>query len=266
MEISKKDRKVVLLVWIAGLFAVWELLAFLLLHVFKVPMAQTKFPYFHVIIVTFAQNWQSLIADSAVTFSRAAEGFVLGAAVGVILSILMSLSKLLEKIAFPYLIISQMIPILGLAPIIFNIVRDMDTARIIIAAYITFFPVSVNMLSGLKSVEQDKKDLLYSIATNRFNIYRKLMIPASLPYLFTGLKITAPMAVTASILVDMLGSSSGIGVKILYSLYSSSTQIFWAAVATSAALGIISYYIVVIIEKLTLPYNRNKVQKGGAAQ
>lgn len=266
VETSKKNRKLVLFVWIAGIFVIWELLAFLLLHVFKIPMAETKLPYLHVIIVTFCQNWQSLITDSAITFSRAALGFALGAAVGIILSILMSLSKLLEKIAFPYLIISQMIPILGLAPIIFNIVRDMDTARIIIAAYITFFPVSVNMLSGLKSVDHDKKDLLYSIATNKFNIYRKLMIPASLPYLFTGLKITAPMAVTASILVDMLGSSSGIGVRILYTLYSSSTKVFWAAVATSAALGIISYYIVVVIERLTLPYNKSKVQKDGASQ
>jgi NitT/TauT family transport system permease protein len=69
----------------------------------------------------------------------------------------MSLSKIAEKIALPYLIISQMIPVLGLAPIIFTLVRDMNTSRIVIAAYITFFPVSVNMLSGLNSVESDKK-------------------------------------------------------------------------------------------------------------
>ncbi len=266
MEITKKDRRIVTAVWVTGFFVLWELLAFLIQFVMRVPMANTKIPYFHTVVGTIAQNWQSLLKDSAITFSRAAIGFALGAAVGIILSIIMSLSKMVEKIAFPYLIISQMIPILGLAPILFNIVRDMDTARTIIAAYITFFPVSVNMLSGLKSVEQEKKDLLYSIATNKFNIYYKLMIPASLPYLFTGLKITAPMAVTASILVDMLGSSSGIGVELLYSLYSSSTDVFWAAVTASAILGIFSYYVIVFIEKLSLPYKKNMPQKGADSQ
>jgi NitT/TauT family transport system permease protein len=230
-------------------------------------MADTKLPYLHTVIITFLQNWKELLAAGAVTFSRAAIGFALGVLVGVLLAILMSFSRLVEKIAFPYLIISQMIPVLGLAPIIFNIVRDMDTARIVIAAYITFFPISVNMLSGLKSVEQEQKDLLYSIAANKYNVYYKLMIPASLPYLFTGLKITAPMAVTASILVDMLGSSSGIGVKILYSLYSSSTDIFWAAVATSALMGIISYYIIILAQSFVLPWKKNiPAQKEGASE
>jgi len=190
---------------------------------------------------------------------------VFGAGVGIILAVVMSLSKTLEKIAFPYLIISQMIPVLGLAPIIFNIVRDMNVSRILIAAYITFFPVAVNMLSGLKSVEQEKKDLLYSIAASKYNVYTKLMFPFSMSYLFTGLKIAAPMAVTASILVDMLGSKSGIGVKILYSLYSNSTNIFWASVVTSAFMGIISYYIVVFIQKLLLPWQNVIPKEAGAA-
>lgn len=267
MEISKKDRRIVALVWISGIFVLWELLAFFMQCVIRDPMAPTKLPYLHTVVITIFQNWQSLLSDGAITFSRAAIGFGLGVLIGVILSILMSLSHTVERIALPYLIISQMIPVLGLAPIVFNVVRDMNASRIIIAAYITFFPVSINMLSGLKSVEQDKKDLLYSIAANKYNVYYKLMIPSSLPYLFTGLKITAPMAVTASILVDMLGSSSGIGVRILYALYSSSTDIFWASVATCAAMGIISYYIIVLAEKLLIPWENNiSSSKEGASQ
>lgn len=266
MDITKKDRRVVAIVWLIGVILVWELAAFFLQHVVHDPMAAKKLPYFHTVVVVFVQNWQELAADGATTFSRAVIGFVLGAFVGFALAILMSFSKIVEKIAFPYLIISQMIPVLGLAPIIFNILRDMDTSRIFIAAYITFFPVSVNMLSGLRSVEQDKRELLYSVATNRFEVYRKLMVPASLPYLFTGLKITAPMAVTASILVDMLGSSSGIGVRMLYALYSSSMDIFWAAVTTSALMGIISYYIIVFLEWLCIPWKRDTLtQKAGDA-
>lgn len=266
MGITRKDRRVVAVVWLIGVILVWELAAFLLQNVIHDPMAAKKLPYFHTVVTVFIQNGQELAGDGAVTFSRAAIGFVLGAAVGFILAILMSLSKIVEKIAFPYLIISQMIPVLGLAPIIFNIVRDMDASRIFIAAYITFFPVSVNMLSGLRSVEQDKRELLYSIAANKFEVYRKLMVPASLPYLFTGLKITAPMAVTASILVDMLGSSSGIGVRMLYALYSSSMDIFWAAVTTSALMGIISYYVIVVLERILIPWKQETLtEKAGDA-
>ena len=168
----------------------------------------------------------------------------------------MSLSKIAEKIALPYLVVSQMIPVLGLAPIIFTLAKDMNLSRIIISGYITFFPVSVNMLSGLNSVESEKKELLYSYAAKKPSIYCKLMIPYCLPYLFAGLKIAAPMSITASILVDMLGSSGGIGVKLLYSLYSGTKDIFWSSVLTSALMGILSYFIIVFLEKICMPWRK----------
>ncbi|MEQ8196944.1 MAG: ABC transporter permease [Clostridiaceae bacterium] len=254
--ISRKEKYIVNAVWAAGIFIIWELAAFYLDKVAHDPMAEAKLPYPHGIILSIGNNFTELISASGLTFSRAVFGFALGAAIGFILAIVMSLSKIAEKIALPYLILSQMIPVLGLAPIIFTLARDMNASRIIIAAYITFFPVSINMLSGLNSVESDKKELLYSYAAKKKSIYFKLMIPYSLPYLFAGLKIAAPMSITASILVDMLGSSGGIGVKLLYSLYSGTKDVFWASVVTSAILGIISYYIVVFFEKICMPWRK----------
>jgi NitT/TauT family transport system permease protein len=197
-----------------------------------------------------------LMSAAGLTFSRAAMGFILGGLIGVILAVIMSLSKIVEKIALPYLIVSQMVPVLGLAPIIFTLVKDMDISRIVIAAYITFFPVSINMLSGLNSVDSEKKELLYSYAAKKKSVYYKLMIPYSLPYLFAGLKIAAPMSITASILIDMLGSSGGIGVKLLYSLYSGTRDVFWASVVTSACMGIISYFIVILFERICMPWRK----------
>lgn len=257
--LSKKEKYKVNSVWAIGIFLLWELVAFFLDKVAHDPMASSKLPYPHSIIVSIAENFTELISAAGLTFSRAVIGFALGAAIGFVLAIIMSLSKIAEKIALPYLIISQMIPVLGLAPIIFTLVRDMNTSRIVIAAYITFFPVSVNMLSGLNSVESDKKELLYSYAAKKRSIYYKLMIPYSLPYLFAGLKIAAPMSITASILVDMLGSSGGIGVKLLYSLYSGTKDVFWASVVTSALMGIIAYFVVILFEEICIPWRKQAV-------
>ncbi len=258
-----KNKTLVLPVWFLGIFTLWELGAYSLVNIFHDKMAASKLPYPHEVIITLIKNWQSLSEAGAVTFSKAATGFALGASIGIILAILMSISKITEQIAFPYLIVSQMIPVLGLAPIIFNLVRNMDTSRIIIAAYITFFPVAANMLSGLKSVDLDKRELMYSYAAKKPSIYLKLMLPFSLPYLFAGLKIAAPLSVTASILVDMLGSKNGIGVKLLYSLYGGTKDIFWASVVTSALMGIISYFVVIIAEKILIPWQRETKMKAG---
>ena len=253
---SKKEKYMINTVWAVGIFVLWELTAFLLDGVLHDPMAEAKLPYPHMVIISLMQNFSDLMSAAGLTLSRAFMGLALGALVGFVLAIIMSLSKIAEKIALPYLVVSQMIPVLGLAPIIFTLAKDMNLSRIIISGYITFFPVSVNMLSGLNSVESEKKELLYSYAAKKPSIYCKLMIPYCLPYLFAGLKIAAPMSITASILVDMLGSSGGIGVKLLYSLYSGTKDIFWSSVLTSALMGILSYFIIVFLEKICMPWRK----------
>lgn len=253
---SKKEKYMINTVWVVGIFVLWELIAFLLDGVLHDPMAEAKLPYPHMVIISLMQNFSDLMSAAGLTLSRAFMGFALGALVGFALAIIMSLSKIAEKIALPYLVVSQMIPVLGLAPIIFTLAKDMNLSRIIISGYITFFPVSVNMLSGLNSVESEKKELLYSYAAKKPSIYCKLMIPYCLPYLFAGLKIAAPMSITASILVDMLGSSGGIGVKLLYSLYSGAKDVFWSSVLTSALMGILSYFIIVFLEKICMPWRK----------
>jgi ABC-type nitrate/sulfonate/bicarbonate transport system permease component len=252
--------------WAVGVVAVWEIAALALSRGLKDPMAASKLPLPQDVAAALARNGPALIQAAGVTFSKAAVGFAFGALVGYLLAVLMSVSKTMERIAFPYLIVSQMIPVLGLAPIIFNLVRNMDASRIVIAAYITFFPVAANALSGFKSVDIEKRQLMHSYATGLPTIYGKLMLPYSLPYLFAGLKIAAPMSVTASILVDMLGSRGGIGVKLLYSLYGGETDLFWASVLSSAAMGIFSYLMVLLAERVLLPWEAIAAASAGRSE
>lgn len=126
-----------------------------------------------------------------------------------------------------------------------------------IAAVLTFYPVATSTLAGLKAVEKEKLDLMYSLSASPWDVYTKLLIPASLPYLFTGLKIAAPMAITASILVDTLQGSGGLGTMLSQSLkHAMSIFVFWQIVFFSAVAGILSYRLITLVEKFVSPQVR----------
>jgi NitT/TauT family transport system permease protein len=264
-----KSSQFVPLLWFCAIILLWEISSFLIADILHDRMAAIKLPYLHSILLTIIKNFPLLARACAITSSRAILGFLLGTLVGFLLALLMSLFLSIEKMLYPYLLLSQMVPILGLAPVVISIVRKTkigpivipasDITRVFIAAYITFFPIATNMLAGLKNVDTDKKRLMFSYAAGKAVVYKKLMLPFSLPYLFSGMKISAPLAVTASILVDSLGAAEGIGYNLTYALYTGSYQIFWASVVCSAALGILSYYLIVLLERFCLPWKQ--VQK-----
>jgi NitT/TauT family transport system permease protein len=243
----------------------WECAAFLLDAVLQDPLAARKIPYFHSVALSFREYGAAVAAQAAITFSRAVPGFFLGACAGVSLALLMSLSGLLERMLLPYLLASQMIPILGLAPIVFGLVKDLDASRIVISAYITFFPVSVSFLSGLRSVDEERLRLMRSLAASRWNLYAKLMIPSALPHLFSGFKVAAPMAVTAAIFVDTLSTKNGIGSLIVLTLYGGGTVgQFWPAVMAASMMGIMSFLAVAAAERAALPWRRRTAERGAA--
>jgi NitT/TauT family transport system permease protein len=248
-------RYISLILWVVGFFLLWELGAFFLSDVLQDPMAAKKLPFFHTVIAETAAHSSNIFYQSSLTALRAAEGFILGAAVGCLLALLMDLFGLIERMAMPYLLASQMIPILGLAPIIFGLVKDLDASRITISAYMTFFPVSVSLLAGFKSVDIEQRMLMRSYSANRFNYYRKLAIPFAIPFLFNGLKIAAPMAMTASAFVDTLSMQTGIGSVIIVALYGGGTTgQFWPAVVAASLLGILSYIVVVLAERIVMHF------------
>ncbi|MCR4926022.1 MAG: ABC transporter permease subunit, partial [Clostridiales bacterium] len=223
------------------------------------PLASKKVPALLEIGKSFLQYATGLLQQAGITASYAFAGFVIGTTVGFIFAILMSISGLVEKLILPYLLVSQMIPILGLAPIIFALVKDIAVSRVVIAAYITFFPVSVNLLSGLKSAEHNKIIMMQVYASKKISLYTKLLIPNAVPYLFTGLKISAPMAVTAAILVDTLSAKNGIGYVIVFTLYGGGTTgQFWPAVIIAALLGVLSFFIISAAEYIFVPWKRQK--------
>ncbi|CAM5218335.1 ABC-type nitrate/sulfonate/bicarbonate transport system permease component OS=Ureibacillus acetophenoni OX=614649 GN=SAMN05877842_10689 PE=3 SV=1 [Ureibacillus acetophenoni] len=253
------------LVWLIGLLIIWQISSWFLLNVLQVPLAQSKLPYIHELVFTFTEYSGTLLFQASITMKSAIVGFAVGTFVGILLAIFMSSSKWIEQLAFPYLVASQMIPILGLAPIVYGIVRDDGISRIIIAAFMTFFPVVLNTLRGLRSAEPSAVELMHSYAAKPWAVYWKLRFPQSLPSLFTGLKIAAPLSVTGAILVELMGATEGIGVIMLRNLYygSSHAYMFWLTVIVGALLGFLSYLVISLVERLVTPWQPEFRKSGG---
>jgi len=262
---GRRGRLMSVLVWGAALLALWEAVSWYLLEVAETTMAQSKLPYVHKVLVTLGTYGGVLAAEGWITFTNAAWGFLLGAAAGALLAVLMSASRLIERLTFPYAVASQMVPILGLAPIVYGIVRNEEVARTLIAAYITFFPVALNTLRGLRSASPAAHELMRACAAKPWSVYWKLRFPAALPGLFSGLKIAAPLAVTGAILVELMGASRGIGVLMLRNLYygPSHVYMFWSTVVVGALLGIVSYAIMSGLERIAAPWQPEFRAKGG---
>jgi NitT/TauT family transport system permease protein len=265
-RIARPSKTLVTLVWIMGFILVWEVGAFVIAGVKRTP--ENVLPHLYQIVMSVFSTKpvsnkmtavEIVMAGAGATLLRAGLGLVFGAVSGFALAVLMHLSKLIERITFPYLTIIQMIPILGIAPIVLAITGSIDKSRVVIAAILTFYPVAVNTLAGFKAIEKERLELMYSYAAGSFATYTKTLIPFCVPYLFTGLKIAAPMAITASILVDTLQGDGGLGCMLSQSLkHAMSIYVFWQIVFFSAAIGILSFTLMAAAEKIFMPQKRKR--------
>ena len=260
----KNSKALVTLVWVLGLLVIWEIFAFIIQATKRTPeniMPHVWQIFYSLIDPKPVSNGMSclqvVLFNAGQTLSRAGQGFMIGTLIGFALAILMKLSHVVEKIAAPYLMLIQLIPILGMAPIILAMTHDIGSSRIIIAAILTFYPVATNTLAGLNSVEKQKYELMYSYAAKKSTVYFKMLIPSCIPYFFTGLKIAAPMAITASILVDTLQGDGGLGCMLSQSLkHAMSIYVFWDIVVFSAVIGVLSCSLMGWIENAVSPIKR----------
>lgn len=252
------------IVWTVVLIGAWEVGATVVANHKRTP--ENILPHLYQIIAAIFSSkkvangmtaTQIVLTSAQATLLRALLGFALGALLGFAFALIMKLSGVVEKLIFPYLMLIQLIPVLGLAPIILSITGDINKSRVLIAAILSFYPVATNTLAGFKSVEKEKYDLMFIYAAKKWMLYSKVLIPASIPYFFTGLKIAAPMAVTASILVDTLQGDGGLGCMLSQSLkHAMSIYVFWLIVLFSAFVGVFSGKIMGWLELLVSPWKR----------
>jgi NitT/TauT family transport system permease protein len=193
------------------------------------------------------------------TAKEAAVGFLLGAAIGFGIGVVLAHSRLLQRGFLPYIVASQTIPILAIAPMVVVWLGGRgfpDWFSVsVISAYLTFFPVAINTLRGLTSADPRALELMRAYAASPLQILWKLKLPTSLPYLFAAFKIAATASVVGAIIGELPASiQDGLGGAILNfnQYYATSPPSLWATNLIAALLGITFFLIVVIIERLVV--------------
>jgi len=256
---------------LGGLWALWEAFKWIgettELQLGAFAVNDRTLPHVHDIVNTLFEpsrrNGPLLIEvlwDAALfTAKEAAVGFLLGAAFGFAIAVVLAHSTLLQRGFLPYIVASQTIPILAVAPMVVVWVNPKLPASLrdwgavsLIAAFLTFFPVAINTLRGLKSADPRALELMRSYASSTWSVLWKVRVPASLPYLFAALKVSATASVVGAIIGELPASiQDGLGGAILNfnQYYASAPTRLWATNLVAAALGITFFLVVVATER-----------------
>jgi NitT/TauT family transport system permease protein len=233
------------------------------------PVDDTTMPHLHDIVGALFERTSSgpLLIDTLFhaalfTAKEAAVGFVFGAVIGFTLGAVISRFDVMRRGVMPYVVASQTIPILAVAPIV---VVGLGSASIagwspqawervaVIAAYLTFFPVTVNTVRGLRSADPAAIELMRSYAAREWAIFWKVRVPASLPFLFSAFRVSATACVVGAIIGELPSSiQDGLGGAILNfnQYYTLQPTYLWATNLIAAVLGIAFFLVIVIAEKL----------------
>ncbi|MFL2804619.1 MAG: ABC transporter permease [Dehalococcoidia bacterium] len=201
-------------------------------------------------------DFSKLLGHTLVTLQEILIGFFVALIFGFAIASAIGLSNTVEKSLYPFLISLQTIPIIVIAPMLLVWVGYGLLPKIIVVALISFFPIVVNTADGMKSLDTDMKKLLLTMGASKWQIFRKIMVPSSLPYLFSGVRIAVSLSVIGAVIGEWVGSSEGLGYLMIRSKPQFLTELVFASIFILSAIGIGLFLLVGILEKLIIPWYR----------
>ena len=226
----------------------WELLV----RALEVPLYVLPAP--SVIGAQLGRDWPLLWRHLQPTAIEAAGGFALGNGVAVALAAAFVHSRPLERALFPVAIALRTIPLVAITPLRVVWLGTGYAPKIAIAALISFFPTLVNMVRGLGALDQQALDLLRTFSATPWQVFTKVRLPSSLPYLFASLKISSTSAVLGAVVAEWIGSDKGLGYLVVAATFEFRIARLWATIAVSTALALAGFLLVVLAERLLVPW------------
>ena len=237
------------LVAIAAALALWAAAV----AIFSIPDYLLPSP--QAVALRLVKEWPVLWKHALYTLSSVLSGFAASIAIGVPIAFCIVLSSAIERLAMPFLVMSQTIPKVAIAPILVVWLGFGILPKIAIVFLISFFPIVVSTVVGLKSVETDMVDLVRSMGARTFKIMLRVRAPSALPQMFAGFKIAVCLAVVGAIVGEFVGSDRGLGYLLLTSTGTLDGPLVWAALLVLIAMGMVLFAIVSRIERLAIPWH-----------
>ncbi len=217
----------------------------------------------HQVAINFFENTflravtsnRSLVYHAWITLSSTLLGFAFGTALGIVIAVGIVHVTTLDRSLMPWIIASQTIPILAVAPMIIVVLAAVNVTGLIpkalISTYLSFFPVAVGMVKGLRSPEIIQLDLMHTYFANREQVFWKLRVPASVPFLFASMKVAVAASLVGAIVGELpTGAVAGIGSKLLAGSYYSQTIDMWAALVAGSVVAALLVTLVGIVGRL----------------
>jgi putative hydroxymethylpyrimidine transport system permease protein len=206
------------------------------------------------IAADLAADWPVLGPAVLVTFREIVLGFVIAAAAGVGLAVALHLSSVARRAVYPLLIGSQTVPIIVLAPILVILLGYGIAPKLVIVALICFFPIVVNGIDGLRSVDAELIRMMRTLDASRWAILRRIEIPAALPSIFSGLRIAATFAAIGAVFGEWSGSNQGLGYVMLAATPNLLTARIFAAIVLLTAVALALFGVVSLLERIFVPW------------
>jgi len=200
---------------------------------------------------------RSLVYHAWVTLSSTLLGFAFGTILGIVLAVGIVHVQTLDRSLMPWIIASQTIPILAIAPMIIVVLGHLGLTglvpKAIISMYLCFFPITIGMVKGLRSPARIQLDLMQTYSASNSDIFWKLRIPASIPFLFTSLKVAVAISLVGAVVAELpTGAVEGLGARLLAGSYYGQTIQIWSALVVASLLGVLLVWTVGMLEKVAL--------------
>lgn len=236
---------------IALLIGIWEF------YVQWKDVSKAVLPPPSLIVSTLIDRWPVFWDNLGHTVQAISYGFLWGFIVGVTSAVLIVQWKPLERTLHPLIVMSQTIPVIALAPLLIIWLGFGIAPRVVIVTLAVFFPITINLVEGLRSAEPGVINLMKSYSATRWQIFRTIQVPASLPYLFTAIQIAATYSVISAVVAEWVGSGKGLG-KLLVSRTSAFTlDVTFAAILMIVVVALTLFYATRILRRIVMPWERS---------
>ena len=236
-------------VGVLAFLAVWELGV----KIFKPPVYLLPSP--SVILDTFVDNFSKLAYHGWVTTYEMLLGYGLATVIAIPLAIAITSSQRFDKFVMPTMLFFQVVPKVAVAPLFLVWFGVGALPKVLVAFLISFFPIVIDAAVGLRSMSTEMNDLARSMGASKMQVFSRFRLPTSLPYLFSGLKVAATLAVAGAVVGEFVGADKGLGYLLLVTNSNLETALMFATLFALTFIGLILFYAVEFLEALLIPWH-----------